>query len=489
MNRRDLVKLSLFGPLGYLLANSAFAVDGVLPRENINAFSQSADKVAKLRQAVTTLAGRPNTDWSSWFNMAAIHMISPDDVADAKPPAAVSALYNQCHSDESLFFLWHRAYVWSMERLMQDAVGDPSFRLPYWDWYGSPSLPEIFRGKLLSDGKTENSLYREDRNPGVNKGNAIWIPRVTAGFRTPGNGDFTRFQDQLNGGEHGSIHVAIGTRTNMGSTLTAARDPIFWLHHANIDRLLPVWLKIDPKRKARTSYPTWLPARYRFPEPGGQVQTPTVDQLALNAAEALGYAYDDLSQPTVAAPATPPKPTLSAGSAGPTTGTSPMRISEKKSVKIGAGATVSLPLSGGNGAKMQSLATGVTTAGAFTSVTIVLEGIKLAKAAPGVLGYEVYLNLPSQPSSTAPFERHFLGPISLFALTHSMPGHEGMNHGSNQRFAATQMLKDQSKTDNFSSSSISVSIMPVLAPDAKEPAEPVIEIGNVSVEASSAPVE
>jgi tyrosinase len=44
---------------------------------------------------------------------------------------------------------------------------------------------------------------------------------------------------------HGGVHVAVGGW--MSSFDTAARDPIFWLHHANIDRLWEAWLALgDP---------------------------------------------------------------------------------------------------------------------------------------------------------------------------------------------------------------------------------------------------
>lgn len=491
MNRREFTQLAALGPLGFMFSNPTFAVEAVLPRENINTFSKSSDKVTKLRAAVFALSSRPITDASSWFNMAAIHMIARADVVNKKPPSAISALYNQCHSDEGLFFLWHRAYVWSMERLMQEAVGDKSFRLPYWDWYESPAIPEIFRFEYLSDGKTENSLYRKNRNDGVNKGLPVWRPVVKAQFGSDSseNGDFEAFQHSLNYGEHGDIHVAVGTSTNMGDANTAARDPIFWLHHANIDRLLPVWLNIDSKRVAKTTYPSWLKTKYRFPAPDGGLQTPTVNELNMSAMGALGYSYESISLPKDLAPITPARPTLSAGSLGPTTGMKPMTIAQKQAVKIGSGATLSLSLSSGNGMKMQATANDVKDSDGFTSVVIVLDGIKLNKSAPGVLSYGVYLNLPSKESTSSNFYKHYLGPISLFALNHDMPGHEGMKHRTVLRFSVTEMLKEQAKINMLNTNSINVSIIPVLAPDAKEPAEPVIEIEHVSIEASSNPTE
>ncbi len=53
---------------------------------------------------------------------------------------------------------------------------------------------------------------------------------------------------------HDNVHGDIGGALNnvfnnrlaqglMSNPCTAALDPIFWLHHANIDRLWEVWLK------------------------------------------------------------------------------------------------------------------------------------------------------------------------------------------------------------------------------------------------------
>src|SRR4029079_15889074 len=39
---------------------------------------------------------------------------------------------------------------------------------------------------------------------------------------------------------HGAVHVRTGGE--MRSIGTSARDPIFWLHHANVDRLWNRWL-------------------------------------------------------------------------------------------------------------------------------------------------------------------------------------------------------------------------------------------------------
>jgi tyrosinase len=50
--------------------------------------------------------------------------------------------------------------------------------------------------------------------------------------------DFTNFWHSLEA-IHDSVHVWVGG--SMSAIPTAPADPIFWMHHANIDRLWSVW--------------------------------------------------------------------------------------------------------------------------------------------------------------------------------------------------------------------------------------------------------
>ena len=53
----------------------------------------------------------------------------------------------RCQHGNWWFLPWHRAYLYYFERLIQDAIGDPTFALPYWDWTDSSqlTLPAPFR--------------------------------------------------------------------------------------------------------------------------------------------------------------------------------------------------------------------------------------------------------------------------------------------------------------------------------------------------------
>jgi tyrosinase len=53
----------------------------------------------------------------------------------------------------------------------------------------------------------------------------------------------TRDYDSLEG-THNTVHAYVGQ--TMGSIQVSAFDPIFWLHHANIDRLFAIWQVMNP---------------------------------------------------------------------------------------------------------------------------------------------------------------------------------------------------------------------------------------------------
>ncbi|PVF95429.1 Di-copper centre-containing protein [Serendipita vermifera] len=67
---------------------------------------------------------------------------------------------------------------------------------------------------------------------------------------------------------HNSIHGLTGSSGHMGYVDYAAFDPVFWLHHCNVDRLLTIWQALNPK--------AWVVPRANpagtFTEPRGTVE-------------------------------------------------------------------------------------------------------------------------------------------------------------------------------------------------------------------------
>jgi hypothetical protein len=121
--------------------------------------------------------------------------------------------------------------------------------------------------------------------------------------RSPGSAD---------GNTHGAIHVWVGGE--MGEPPTATNDPVFWLHHGNIDRVWATWqLRHQALDPSSSEYPTaFLSDRLRgadqaspFVCPAGDVSAWTPRNLinAASLALGLGYTYDkDYPLPEFAPP-------------------------------------------------------------------------------------------------------------------------------------------------------------------------------------------
>ena len=99
------------------------------------------------------------------------------------------------------------------------------------------------------------------------------LPGGTAGFGGPVTGwhhDPGVF-GALEQTPHNDVHGLVGGPSGfMGAFDTAPLDPVFWLHHANIDRLWAVWLA-QPNRSNpadASCFPSGLSAGMRAPAIG-----------------------------------------------------------------------------------------------------------------------------------------------------------------------------------------------------------------------------
>lgn len=155
------------------------------------------------------------------------------------------------------FFPWHREYLRRFEDELQ-AI-DSSVNLPYWDW----------TVENLNSAGTESLIWRDDfmGSPG-DPANGFAISGPFAGwgltrnafniFQAPGGGgfiasrmastDYTTFRGIE--GPHGGAHIWVGG--DVGNAVVAPRDPVFWLIHANVDRLWAEWTT------QRTGTPGWV---------------------------------------------------------------------------------------------------------------------------------------------------------------------------------------------------------------------------------------
>ncbi len=263
-------------------------------------------------EAVRAMQGRRLADPTSWWYQAAIHG------REGRTPSG--AVWNQCQHGGWFFLPWHRMYLYWFERIVRAEVtargGSANWALPYWDYdeAGQAQLPPAFREPALPDG-TANPLFVQDREPVWNRGAAVppavassgaamaavrFTPPPAPGF----GGGRTRFAHffgaagELEFTPHNGVHSIIGGW--MGDPGTAALDPIFWLHHANVDRLWAVWLSRGGGR-ADPVDPAWRGQRFVLhDETGAQVQM-TVAEVLDTAV--LGYSYQDVAETASTGPA------------------------------------------------------------------------------------------------------------------------------------------------------------------------------------------
>jgi len=146
------------------------------------------------------------------------------------------------------FLPWHRAYLYFHERILKKLLNDNSFRLPYWEWDATAGrvLPDAYRA--ASVGTASNSLFNPRRSTEALSGGQIpgfyFTPNPMAAPDFPTFGGDASSGGAIENGPHGAIHMWTARNSDgldMGRLDTAGRDPVFYAHHCNIDRLWSVW--------------------------------------------------------------------------------------------------------------------------------------------------------------------------------------------------------------------------------------------------------
>lgn len=155
-----------------------------------------------------------------------------------------------CQHGTPHFLTWHRAYLWWFEKLLQDQV--PGVYLPWWDWsteqavqeglpaavtdetWTNPDTGQVEANPLLSAFSQQTGALTE-RAPGMPTELAPLAASVEFALAQPTHLELSQVLEN----PHNFIHGWVGG--DMGSVPTAAYDPVFWLHHANVDRLWFFW--------------------------------------------------------------------------------------------------------------------------------------------------------------------------------------------------------------------------------------------------------
>jgi tyrosinase len=204
----------------------------------------------------------------------------------------------------ALFLPWHRAYLYFLELSLRDQQAGVT--LPWWDWTQTRSIPAAYATEQI-EGGVANPLFSAKVDPvALEQGEKAGDRKAPETVRFPGQpgspplptaqdvetvlglGDFNDFTHQLEQ-LHNNVHVWVGgDKGHMGDIPFAAFDPIFWAHHAMIDRIWRLWQVRHPQ----AAVPAALMSEALPPFP--MTVTQTIDTTA------LGYDYAAQSVGTTA---------------------------------------------------------------------------------------------------------------------------------------------------------------------------------------------
>ncbi|MFI2458248.1 tyrosinase family protein [Streptomyces sp. NPDC019539] len=176
------------------------------------------------------------------------------------------------------FLPWHRMFLIEFEQALQSV--DPAVAIPYWDWTtdrtprsalwaadflggtGRSGDGQVMDGPFAGasgawpivvsvDGR--NFLRRELGNEAIQLPTRAEVDSVLA-ISTydapPWNSTSEGFRNNLEGWRginlHNRVHVWVGGHMASG---VSPNDPVFWLHHAFVDKLWSEWQALHPESR------------------------------------------------------------------------------------------------------------------------------------------------------------------------------------------------------------------------------------------------
>lgn len=272
LNRRNALG-GAGGLMAALATGEAWAQDAPRVRRAASSLSSADDDILAFAEGVKIMKRR--SDALSWEAQNRLHA-------------------QRAEHGNWRFLPWHRLQVAHMERIIGQVTGHTRFAMPYWDWQVDRFLPPWVVDPT-------SPLYERDRDPGVETldfQKARFAQSRDVARVSDDNFDAfcgrERAAGRVEAYGHNIIHMLVGGL--MGSTRTAALDPVFWLHHCNVDRVWATW----HQKNGDNAYPRpWKDVSMSgFTGPDGR-QTGRWTASRITSTRGLGYRYDALYAPLV----------------------------------------------------------------------------------------------------------------------------------------------------------------------------------------------
>jgi tyrosinase len=264
-----------------ILLNVTQVLAAPLVRRDIGGLAASDPIITGYQAAVTAMKALSSTDQRSWSYQAAIH---------GTHSGLAKTAWNTCQHHTKFFWSWHRMYLHFFERIVRKYSGVSNWTLPYWN-YSSPTqrqLPAVFR-----DSGSSLFVPNPDRPSAWNDGSAsLPASHVNTATGMAQINFYPGASSSLEGNPHDNVHVDIGGFSGwMGDVQAAAQDPVFYVHHANLDRLWNLWKAQGGGRVDPLSDSAWKNTPFTFfDENKTQVTMKGCD--VLRAAAQLNYTYE-----------------------------------------------------------------------------------------------------------------------------------------------------------------------------------------------------
>jgi tyrosinase len=411
------------------------------------------------------------TDPLSWRFQAAIHGF-PGLEASINHPQG----WGSCRHNSWFFLPWHRVYLYFFERIVQFHLEDETWSLPYWDYTkthddSSRILPEPFRTPTSG-----NELFVKQRDSHVNRQTdpiglsfastdarpALSDPDFTIEGADP-KGSFAggKVKDVLptmnaRGAveltPHGLVHGLVGGQNPPGLMSrfdTAALDPVFWLHHCNMDRLWDVWIQIWGAELLPDDS-AWLETKFEFFDRDGTKKRKAIGDILESAN--LGYVYESTDPPgDMPEPARLRELLAGLGEEARVDMAEPELVGAASAIEFARRSVVGIDLAS---PRSRALGPDATPQRWFLRVEDVTG------EQPAAPAYDIYLNLPeSDRASDHPELR--VGSIASFGIpeaTQRESAHGGI--GVTDVFEITGVISALRESERWDETSVAVTIVP-----------------------------
>lgn len=306
-------------------------------RKNAHSEEAKADLEA-MEKAFGKMRSMGCTEPISWYYQGAIHSV-PLETSDPKPhtpnPLCASFQFNASQLKTAWancthggtndftrkainynFLIWHRLYIWYFEQIVRELSGKEDFALPYWA-YTNTENAELNRTIPMPFRNPSSSLFEKARFKDVNNGKTITASNILEALNLTDlmeNTDFYEFAKTINGVPHGTMHDYVGAGYQkypttmyfnsiynkemiyglMAEVPSAGFDPIFWLHHANIDRIWQQWTNSDNgKEVCLDTLKKYAWSKYTFFDGKGKQVDYTLEDVYKIIYNGMDYTYDD----------------------------------------------------------------------------------------------------------------------------------------------------------------------------------------------------